>query len=99
MPTEYSAECRKALKAVFLEKAIKLKKTHDVLELKNILLEHGIAIDLSEDDCDFLNSIYLPSKYPLGGILPDYEPDEDTCQEAIKVAESTLISVQQFIGG
>ena len=88
----------KALKAVFLEKAIKLKKTHDVLELKNILFGHDIAIDLSEDDCDFLNSIYLPSKYPLGGILPDYEPDEATCREAIKLAENTLRSVQQFIG-
>ncbi|CAK8724772.1 HEPN domain-containing protein [Candidatus Electrothrix laxa] len=89
----------KALKAVFLEKAIKLKKTHDVLELKNLLFDHGIAVDLSDDDCDFLNSVYLPSKYPLGGILPEYEPDEAICQEAIKVAENTLNSVQQFIGG
>lgn len=62
----------KALKAVFLEKAIRLKKTYDVLELKNILLEHDIAIDLS---------------------------DEDTCQEAIKIAENTLKSVQQVIVG
>lgn len=34
-----------------------------------------IKIDLTEDECDFLNSIYLPSKYPIGSALPDYDPE------------------------
>jgi HEPN domain-containing protein len=61
----------KALKAILIEKAIKLKKTHDILTIKYLLNEHGLDIDLSDDDCDFLNSIYLPSKYPVGSVLAD----------------------------
>ncbi|HET54378.1 MAG TPA: HEPN domain-containing protein [Ignavibacteria bacterium] len=59
----------KALKAVLIEKAIKLKRTHDILDIKYLLLDNNIEIDLSDDDCDFLNSIYLPSKYPVGSAL------------------------------
>lgn len=66
----------KALKAILIEKAIKLKRTHDILEIKFLLLDNDIEIDITDDDCDFLNSIYLPSKYPLGSVLADYEPDE-----------------------
>ena len=51
-----------------------------------------------KDDCDFLNSIYLPSKYPVGSALPEYEPDEKVCQEAINIAEKMMESVKQFLG-
>ena len=87
----------KALKAVLIEKAIKLKKTHDIFDIKNLLFDNNIEIDLSDDDCDFLNSIYLPSKYPIGSALADYEPDESICQEAIKLAEKTLVSVDALL--
>ncbi|CAK8718170.1 HEPN domain-containing protein [Candidatus Electrothrix aarhusensis] len=88
----------KALKAILIEKAIKLKKTHDILTIKYLLNEHGLDIDLSDDDCDFLNSIYLPSKYPVGSVLADYEPDETICQEAITIAEKALAATKQLIG-
>ena len=88
----------KALKAILIEKAIKLKKTHDILTIKYLLNEHGLDIDLSDDDCDFLNSIYLPSKYPVGSVLADYEPDETICREAITIAEKALAATKQLIG-
>lgn len=88
----------KALKAVLIEKAIKLKKTHDILAIKYLLQEHGLDIDLSDDDCDFLNSIYLPSKYPVGSVLADYEPDKTICREAISIAERALLSAGELIG-
>ena len=81
----------KALKAILVEKAIRLKKTHDILAIKNLLHENSIVVDLSDDECDFLNSIYLPSKYPFGGILPDYEPDESVCRDAIEIAEKGIL--------
>jgi HEPN domain-containing protein len=40
----------KALKAIFLERSIKLKRTHDIFELKQILLRHDIQIELSDDE-------------------------------------------------
>ena len=87
----------KTLKAILIEKAIKLKRTHDILDIKYLLLDNNIAINLSDDDCDFLNSIYLPSKYPVGSALADYDPDETVCQDAIKLAEKTLVSVKAIL--
>ena len=88
----------KALKALLIEKAIRLKRTHDILEIKHLLLNNNIRVDLTDDDCDFLNSIYLPSKYPVGSVLAEYEPDAIICQDAINIAEKVLKSVKQFFG-
>ena len=88
----------KALKAILIEKAIKLKRTHDILEIKQILHEHDIEIDLTDDDCDFLNSIYLPSKYPVSSVLANYEPDETICQDGIAIAEKALESAKEIVG-
>jgi len=87
----------KALKAVLLENDILFKKTHDILELKLLLSKKNIDINLSEVECDFLNSIYLPSKYPLGSVIPDYDPDEDVCKKAIKIATNVNKSVSTLL--
>ena len=92
---QQSAE--KALKAILIEKEIKLKRTHDILEIKYLLQNNSVKINISDDECDFLNSIYIPSKYPLGSLLADYNPDEKICQSAIKIAEKVLQSVNQFL--
>jgi HEPN domain-containing protein len=54
----------KALKAILVENSYKLKRTHSITELKNILEKNEIDIDLSDEECEFLDSIYLPSKVP-----------------------------------
>jgi len=87
----------KAIKAILVEKSIILRKTHNINELRNILDENKLDTKLSEDDCDFLDSIYLPSKYPMVSVLPFYEPNEETCQRGIKVAESVIQTVQNII--
>ncbi|QBH13733.1 DNA-binding protein [Desulfobacter hydrogenophilus] len=66
----------KALKTLLIEKGARLKKTHEILELKKNLEMLNIQVDISDENCDFLNSIYLPSKYPLGSVIPDFNPDE-----------------------
>jgi len=87
----------KALKALLLEKAHSYRKTHSITELVHLLADQLIIISLSEDDCDLLDSIYLPSKYPLGGVLPDFEPDTDLCLRCIMLAEEVLSQVQRGI--
>ncbi len=87
----------KMLKAVLVELATKLKKTHSINELVTILAEHSLNIDITEDDCDLLDSIYLPSKYPLGSILPDFEPDTQTCSQCIAVADRVRDSVASLL--
>lgn len=87
----------KMLKALLIESAKKIKKTHSINELVSILAESGLNIDMTEDECDLLDSIYLPSKYPLGSILPDFEPDVRTCRKCIDVAERVRDSVEYLL--
>jgi len=87
----------KALKAIIVENNIHLKKTHDILELNTVLKRKHIKIDLSNEECDFINSIYLPSKYPIGSVIPDYDPDETICRKAISIALNVNKSVAEYL--
>ncbi len=87
----------KILKSVFIENDLPLKRTHDILELKNLLKVQNIKIDILDEDCDFLNTIYLPSKYPLGSVIPDYEPDNSICSKAIAIADKVTLSVSALL--
>ena len=87
----------KALKAILIDNDIKFKKTHDILGLRTLLSKKNIDIDISDEDCDFLNSIYLPSKYPLGSVIPHYEPDESICKRAVNIATNVSKSVSELL--
>ena len=87
----------KWLKALIVESSLKPKKTHSINILRNTLVASGIGIDITEDECDLLDSIYLPSKYPLGGILPDFEPDMEICERCIAIADRiTTLAVKHL---
>lgn len=88
----------KGLKALLLENTHSQRKTHSISELVYLLADQCITINLSEDDCDLLDSIYLPSKYPLGGVLPDFEPDAELCQRCVLLAEGVVNEVRKLIG-
>ncbi len=83
----------KMLKAVLVESSIKFKKTHSIDELVRVLAENKLNLDLAEEERELLDSIYLPSKYPFGGVLPDFEPDRKICEKCIAIAER----VKQFV--
>jgi len=85
----------KWLKALIVESSLKLKKTHSINELRNTLVAGGIGVDLTEDECDFLDSLYLPSKYPIGSVLPDFEPDMEICTQCMDIAERMNILVEK----
>ena len=87
----------KALKAVLIENDIKFKRTHDILELSVLLNKRNIEINLSDEDCDFLNSIYLPSKYPIGSVIPNYDPDDAICKKAVQIAINVSMSVSAHL--
>lgn len=83
----------KMLKALLAELAIKIKRTHSINDLVAILAENHLNVDITEDEQDLFDSIYLPSKYPLGSVLPDFEPDRQICKRCISVAERVRSSV------
>ena len=65
----------KYIKACFVEKGLKLRKTHSILSLNEILKQNDISLNITEDEMDLIDTIYLSSKYPFGSVLPDFEPD------------------------
>ena len=87
----------KMLKAIFSELGLKIKKTHSINELVTILAENDVNIPIEEDERDLIDSIYLPSKYPIGGILLEFEPDMPTCQQCIAVAERVRGSITDIL--
>jgi len=87
----------KMLKAVLAESGIKIKKTHSINELVTIITENGMEVDIEEDERDLIDSIYLPSKYPIGGILPDFEADMQTCRQCVSISERLRDSVISFL--
>ena len=84
----------KSLKALIIEKAIGLKKTHSISELNVLLAKNNFDINITDDECDLLDSIYLPTKYPVGSVLPDFEPDNQICVVAIDIAKRVLEDVK-----
>lgn len=80
----------KALKAWCLFRGLPLKKTHSISELRRDLLQAGVTLGLTEDESDLLDTIYLPSKYPLGGVLPDFEPDAHVARRCLAIADRVL---------
>ena len=88
----------KGLKALLLEKAHRYRKTHSITELVHLLVEDGIKIRLKEEDCDLLDAIYLPSEYPLGSVLPDFDPDDELCKHCLVLAEAVLEQVRLKLG-
>ncbi len=85
----------KALKALLIENSVKFRKTHSIWELKNVLSENGISIELDDEECDFLDSIYLPSKYPVISVLPHFEANYEVCEKGISIAENVFASVTE----
>ncbi len=87
----------KFLKACFIEKGIRLKKTHSILILIEQLKEQGFHFAIEEDEIELIDSIYLTSKYPLGSVLPHFEPDEKICQKCIDIAETIKNDIEWCI--
>jgi HEPN domain-containing protein len=87
----------KMLKALCIEFSLKFRKTHSINELVTLLNTKHIEVGLAPDERDLLDSIYLPSKYPLTSVLPDFEPDVKICKKCITIAENLRKSVDKIL--
>jgi HEPN domain-containing protein len=87
----------KYLKAALLAKGSGFQKTHSIETLNRQLLDSGVQTGLLEEDCDLLDTIYVPSKYPMGSVLPDFNPDYETGSLCVGFAERVRRVVQQIV--
>ncbi len=88
----------KFLKAVIVERDLDFRRTHSIRELVGIMAAGDIDVRMSEDEMDLMDSIYVPSKYPVYSALPHTMPDPDICRDAIKVARSVRESARAILG-
>lgn len=88
----------KALKALCISRNISVRKTHSIDELLRLLRPAGLAIPLSEDEADLFDTIYLPTKYPLAGLIPEFTPDAELAQRCFVMARNVLQAVRAHCG-
>lgn len=85
----------KYLKAALLARSASFQKTHSIETLNRHLQSTGLNAGLSDEDCDLLDTIYVPSKYPMGNVLPDFNPDREIGRQCIEMAERVRVAVQR----
>lgn len=61
----------KYLKALLIEKAAGLTRTHSIRELSGLVSDLGVRLTMSDDDIDLLDSIYPPRNTPHSAHSPD----------------------------
>lgn len=66
-------------------------------ELRRGLLDIGLDPGLTEGEADLLDTMYLPSKYPLGSVLPAFEPDAQTAQQCLAIVDRVLAAAASMI--
>lgn len=95
----HSQQCvEKALKALILEKGRRPARTHDIVELLNVVTADGWAVALAVDEAVFLNSVYR-GRYPTEeGLLPHGEPTEEDARRALKAAETVMTQLRRALG-
>lgn len=76
----------KFLKAWMVEQDLPFRKTHAVLALWQSLMDYGLKTTLTEEECALLDSVFMPSCYPLFSILPDSAPDRALCEACLRIA-------------
>lgn len=86
----------KYLKALIIESGKEFDKTHSIQKLIQILEEADKTIEITEDNIELIDSIYLPSKYPLGSVLPYFQPDLDICNKCIDITDKVKNSVMSY---
>ncbi len=89
----------KMLKALLIETGARIIRTHSIVELVTALAHVGRKVPVTDEEGDLLDSIYLPSKYPLGSALPDYEPDRAVCDQCIRIASRLRQSIVELTAG
>jgi HEPN domain-containing protein len=84
----------KALKALLINSGNEIPRTHSIRELVRQTVASGISVDLSIEECDLLDAIYIPSKYPVYGILPGDVASRGTCESCLLIAERLVGNVR-----
>ncbi|HEY7746244.1 MAG TPA: HEPN domain-containing protein [Desulfuromonadales bacterium] len=83
-----------ALKAALVEVRGEFPKTHSIRELVRAATAEKAPAWITTEECDLLDSIYIPSKYPVYGVLPEQFADWRVCIQCVRIAERVLAGIR-----
>lgn len=83
----------KSLKAYLVENVKDFPRTHSIRELVRLVGGEPV-VGLSGEDTDLIDAIYIPSKYPVFGVLPGEFADQEVCMRCLQMAERTIKSIR-----
>ncbi len=67
----------------------------------SLMLDHGLlnlCLQNGQQAVEKLwDSIYLPSRYPLGSAIPFYDPDAAMCRRCLELVEKATASVRTLL--
>jgi len=89
----------KGIKAVLVESRGEFPRSHSIRELAKLSAVTEDSWGLSTEECDLLDSIYVPSKYPVFGVLPEHFADLDVCSRCVAIAERVLEHIHTRLEG
>jgi HEPN domain-containing protein/predicted nucleotidyltransferase len=81
----------KQLKALLMEKGWLLEKIHNIRRLTALCSQYDVKFDLTDDDIDFMDSIYR-GRYPAEtGLLPMGEPTKQDAENAVRISQKIVV--------
>lgn len=80
-----------------MDRGLEFRRTHSIRELLGILAAQGVTLSVSEDEMDLMDSIYIPSKYPVYSALPQALPDPVICRDALSIASKVKDLATEFL--
>jgi HEPN domain-containing protein len=93
----FQQSIEKYLKACFIEAGIQLERTHSIQKLLSTLENNGITIELNESETELIDSIYLPSKYPIGSALAEFEITIKDCELVKEITDKVKVQVNSIL--
>lgn len=84
----------KSLKALLVELQGEFPKTHSIRELVRAAAAEKAPVEITAEECDLLDSIYIPSKYPVFGVLPEQFADWKAGVQCVGVAERVMAGIR-----
>jgi HEPN domain-containing protein len=84
----------KALKAALVEARGEFPGTHSIRELARMAAAEEAPAWITAEECDLLDSIYLPSKYPVFGVLPEQFADWKAGVQCVGIAERVMAGIR-----
>ena len=78
----------KIIKGLLEINRIKPPRIHDLITLNELCNEINIKLPLSEDNLQFLSSVYIDTRYPPdAGLIPNGEPTEEHSRLAYQIVK------------